>query len=435
MDRSGRLNTLVVGGALLALTGLVASWFLFPPHYSSELYVAAGTLFVISTLSALLSVKVTAGGTYSSMDYVVHLAAIMLIGPTPTLIITVFTWFVYQYFVLKNPLRKVVYNTSQVSLAVFFACLIYAALGGTMNLVLQSDSIGVTALLTPTLVPFAGATVVYFAVNYTAVAYVISIAEEKGILESWRNIGGALVVFDLAMSFLAYLVVILYLNWGPVALSLSLIPLIGLRYTYGVNIELKQLNSDLLRVLVKTIEAQDPYTSGHSIRVAEMAKDIAREIGLRGSDVQRVETASLLHDIGKIGNAYHDILQHEGELSAEQRELIQEHPVRGVEIVESVRSLHPTILEAIRHHHERYDGDGYPDGLEGEAIPLVARIIMVADTVDAMTTSRPYRDALPVKVVREELREESGTQFDPQMVKAALAAGILSQPPSDKVSE
>jgi putative nucleotidyltransferase with HDIG domain len=210
-----------------------------------------------------------------------------------------------------------------------------------------------------------------------------------------------------------------------VAVFLAMIPLIGLRYSYGINFELQQLNSDLLRLMVKTIEAQDPYTSGHSIRVSEAAKKIGHALGLNPRQLKVVETAALLHDIGKIDVIYGEILRQKGPLTPEQRELIRAHPDRGVDLIKSIRSIHPEVLSCVRHHHERWDGGGYPSGLAGPDIPLGARIIMVCDTIDAMTTARPYRDALPVSVVREELTKHRGTQFDEAIVDVLVHTDIL----------
>ena len=275
---------------------------------------------------------------------------------------------------------------------------------------------------------FVLAVLVYFAVNTGTVSYVVSASESASFFHTWRRLTGGLIWFDLAMSPLAFLVAWLYLRIdNPVFVFLAIIPLIGLRYSYGTNYELQRLNTDLLRLMVKTIEAQDPYTSGHSLRVAECATEICRELGIKGKQVENIEKAALLHDIGKIDVAYGEILRQKGPLTPEQRRLIQDHPARGVEIVRSIRSIPSEVLECIRHHHERWDGDGYPDKLAAIEIPLGARIIMVCDTIDAMTTARPYRDPLPVSVVKEELEEHSGSQFDSDIVSAVLRSSILDR--------
>lgn len=140
-----------------------------------------------------------------------------------------------------------------------------------------------------------------------------------------------------------------------------------------------------------------------------------------------IETAALLHDIGKIDKAYRDILEQPGPLSASQKDLIRQHPERGVSLLKSIRSLDPAVLHYVKHHHERFDGGGYPDGLAGEDIPIGARIIMVSDTIDAMMTERPYRDSCSPDEIERELEEYAGVQFDPEVVDAALEAGVISE--------
>jgi putative nucleotidyltransferase with HDIG domain len=141
--------------------------------------------------------------------------------------------------------------------------------------------------------------------------------------------------------------------------------------------------------------------------------------------IRIIETGALLHDIGKIDMAYSEILRQAGPLTPQQRDLIRAHPDKGVEIVSNVRSIDKKILECIRHHHEWYDGSGYPAGLSRTDIPIGARIIMVADSIDAMATDRPYRAALSSKGIRRELLENRGTQFDVDVVRVALACGIV----------
>jgi HD-GYP domain-containing protein (c-di-GMP phosphodiesterase class II) len=167
--------------------------------------------------------------------------------------------------------------------------------------------------------------------------------------------------------------------------------------------------------MVKQIEARDPYTSGHSQRVSQYARILAKEAGVPARQVEQIATAALLHDVGKVYEEYASLLQKEGRLTPEEKALLQTHPVRSAELVTTISSLRGPIEKAVRHHHENYDGTGYPDGLAGEAIPLGARIIMAADTLDAMTTDRPYRKALPFDRALEEIRKYSGKQFDPRL--------------------
>jgi putative nucleotidyltransferase with HDIG domain len=434
MDRNNQVKRVVYLIAILAGVGIVFTFLRFPLQ-SDVNYVkwwqAAATLLALATLSMMLYLKATVGGSTTSMDFVPELGSILLIGPAGAVLVTVVSEFISEFILFRHkPAHKKLFNMAQLILAVAAAGYVFKLFGG-METVVAPDSY--SDWFRTTLPPFFLAVLAYFAVNSGTVAYILSIVENKGFLESWRSITGGLIVFDIAMSPLAFLVAFLYLKFDAWALFLAIIPLIGLRYSYGINFELKQLNSDLLRLMVKTIEAQDPYTSGHSIRVAATASRIARTIGVGSRDQLVIETAALLHDIGKIDIAYSEILRQKGPLSPEQRELIRAHPDRGVDIIKSIRSIRPEVLSCVKHHHERFDGDGYPDGLTGDEIPLGSRIIMVCDTIDAMTTARPYRDALPVSVVRDELIRHRGTQFDPQVVDILLTTDVLDKVEAESV--
>ena len=172
------------------------------------------------------------------------------------------------------------------------------------------------------------------------------------------------------------------------------------------------------RSLAKAIDFRDRYTRGHSERVAEFSAGIARELGLTDDEVEIVQRAATLHDLGKIG-VNDGVLRKPGRLSDDEFALIRAHAANGYEILKAAPSFE-ALLPGIRHHHERYDGRGYPDGLSGSGIPLLARILSVADSYDAMTTDRIYRKALPEEKARAELRDGAGTQFDPVIVEAML---------------
>ena len=154
--------------------------------------------------------------------------------------------------------------------------------------------------------------------------------------------------------------------------------------------------------MVKSIEARDPYTSGHSRRVKEYAIQIARLMGLSSAEVEKIGTAALLHDVGKIYDKYAPILSKEARLTPEEWAIIKEHPVDGANLVATMTRLRE-LVPAVLHHHENWDGTGYPQGLKGNDIPLASRVIMFADTFDAMTTKRPYRGPLDEAAVRAEL--------------------------------
>ena len=193
----------------------------------------------------------------------------------------------------------------------------------------------------------------------------------------------------------------------------------------GVAIENYRLNLDVERTYLETImalalavEAKDPYSAGHSKRVGVYATKIAEEMGLGQDMIRTLNDAGVLHDIGKIG-VKDDVLLKPGPLTPEERKVMQQHSVIGEAIVKPVRSL-GKVVPLVRHHHERFDGQGYPAGLKGEAIPLGARILAVADAYDAMVTDRPYRRRLSLEEAKAEFKRGAGAQHDPVVVDALL---------------
>ncbi|MEW6106572.1 MAG: HD domain-containing phosphohydrolase [Bacillota bacterium] len=183
-------------------------------------------------------------------------------------------------------------------------------------------------------------------------------------------------------------------------------------------LSLREYYLSAVRALAAALEAKDVYTRGHSLRVAQWARACARVLGLGAEEQEQVYLAGLLHDLGKIG-VREDILLKPGRLNEEERKEMQSHPVVGARILEPAR-FPPAVIAAVRLHHEDYGGGGYPEGLVGEEIPLLARIIRVADAYDAMTSARPYREALSAQQAREELSRCAGRQFDPRVVEAFL---------------
>jgi putative nucleotidyltransferase with HDIG domain len=186
--------------------------------------------------------------------------------------------------------------------------------------------------------------------------------------------------------------------------------------------ELQEMMLDLVRALVSSVDAKDPYTCGHSERVAITCRRIAVQLGMSTSEVERVYLAGLLHDIGKIGTPEH-ILRKEGRLEPEERMIMIRHPEIGARILAGVRKLDP-IHDAVMYHHERIDGHGYPSGLAGEQIPMLARIVGMADAFDAMTSNRPYRPMLPLEQVKHEIQRCIGTQFDETVAQALLGLNL-----------
>ncbi|MCR4923769.1 MAG: HD-GYP domain-containing protein [Lachnospiraceae bacterium] len=182
--------------------------------------------------------------------------------------------------------------------------------------------------------------------------------------------------------------------------------------------ESMELFEQTTEALASAIDAKDKYTNGHSHRVAEYSLKIAKEAGLSEEECEQVHYAALLHDVGKIGIPI-GILSKKGKLTDEEFEQIKQHPVMGGQILSSIRKF-TWLSSGARYHHERYNGKGYPEGLSGNDIPKLARIIAVADAYDAMTSNRSYRNVIPQEKVREEIVKGMGTQFDPEFAQVMV---------------
>ncbi|MBR1740329.1 MAG: response regulator [Lachnospiraceae bacterium] len=182
--------------------------------------------------------------------------------------------------------------------------------------------------------------------------------------------------------------------------------------------ENERLSLHVVQTLADAIDAKDTYTNGHSGRVAKYSREIAKRAGYSEKEQNNIYMMGLLHDVGKIG-VPDAVINKPARLSDDEFELIKNHPVMGARILKNIKEM-PKLATGARWHHEKYDGKGYPDGLSGEDIPEEARIIAVADAYDAMTSNRSYRDVLPQGVVREEIENGKGTQFDPRFADIML---------------
>lgn len=175
---------------------------------------------------------------------------------------------------------------------------------------------------------------------------------------------------------------------------------------------------DLILCIISALEARDPYTSHHSSRVAEMTEKICELIGIDGEKKEIYHIAAHLHDIGKIG-IRDSVLLKEGKLDDEEWEAMKSHSVQGYNILMNASSFE-VVAKVVRSHHERFDGKGYPDGLVGEAIPLGARIIAIADSIDAMISDRPYRKGMDSSICKEQIAENLGIMYDPVIASKVI---------------
>ncbi len=363
--------------------------------------------------------KIGSGKAESSIAFISLFASTVLLSRPAAVIVCLSIYTIAQIVIHHKPAHLATFNVAQVCVSLWLASLVYAAFGG------QS---GTTASLT--VMNFAGMAAAFFFANQLLVSIAVVLTQGGRIASTFArvaSVSGANLLYDLIVSPVAAVVVILHIHLGLPGLFIVVLPLLLIRYSYSTIQKLQQANRDVLQVLVKTIETRDPYTSGHSLRVAQLAKAIAEDLELQPTRVDEIETAALVHDIGKIDTIYADIIGKHSTLSDAEKKLIVTHAAKGAEFLRTLSSFDSQIILGVQHHHERWDGTGYPDRLAGREIPLAARIIMLCDSVDAMLSDRPYRRALSVDQVRAELLRCSGSQFDPEIVQIVLQRNTLER--------
>lgn len=394
---------MLAAGAIVSLAAFIA----FADVPSALQWRAAMFFTAFGSLASGLSYR-TATGTSGNVGFLPFMS-IALLAPNIAALLTVAISMLVGELVVRRPLLKLVFNTAQQVFATALAIGVFLAFGGKSALDAPIQAL-----------PFMNLVGAYFILNKLAVSTVISVTTGVSTWVHWiRSIRGS-VVYDALSMPLIVVFAIAYARLGPAWTGLLVLPTLGIRQAYRTVFVLEKVNEELLQLMVASIEARDPYTSGHSQRVALYAREIARLAGLSSRQVDRVEIAALLHDVGKIHEEFALILRKPGRLSQQEFETMKLHPIRGAELVSKV-SHFSDLVPAVRAHHETWDGVGYPDRLSGDKIPLAARVIALADTIDAMTTSRPYRSGMDLAEVRTEIEREIGRQFDPAIAKAVTS--------------
>ena len=369
-----------------------------------------GILLAIGLLTEVFALQVRVGTVTSAVSFIPYLAAVILLGPSWAMLIAGSTELFAETILRRKPFIKTCHNTAKEIVAVGLGGYLYLLAGGT-----PSFTAFVGVFNPPA---FLATAVTYFLLTNGGTATAVALSTNTDIGDAWKLIGGKRIMEDILSSSIAVLLAFLYIQAGVLGLLLVIVPLFFVRHAAEVTFQLERANRELLELMVKSIEARDPYTSGHSLRVAAYAKALARAVGLSAREIEQIEAAALLHDVGKIYEEFARVLRKEGSLTEEERLLMQTHPVRSAELVTTISSLQGYVAKCVRAHHEHYDGGGYPDGLVGSEIPIGARIVMVADTADAMMTDRPYRQALSYEQVIAEFEKYAGSQFDPEVARA-----------------
>ena len=356
----------------------------------------------------------TSGQSIWSPSSAATLAAVVLLGPLGAMAVGATSALSVRRGL---GLTRRIFNAAMYGLSAYFAGQAYLMLGGQVG---QPSRSSFPAIIGP----FAVAAVVHVTINYGLLwgMLVLASPEEAGRAGHTAGHHIPLLLFaDLGYASLGLLIAALWsAGLGAFAAILVLVPLFVARWAMGQFAEQERAYAATMAALCQAVETKDFYTRGHSERVARGSAMIAREVGMRSRRVTAIRYAGMLHDVGKLGVPT-TVLQKSGTLTEEEFAAIQLHPMRGLEIVRDIGFL-DEALAGIVHHHERVDGLGYPMGLAGDDIPEFARVIAVADAFDAMTSNRSYRGARSISEAVADLRKWSGTQFDPILVEAFIAA-------------
>ncbi|MDQ1496100.1 MAG: hypothetical protein QOG69_2583 [Actinomycetota bacterium] len=351
-----------------------------------------------------------------SAGFPVALASLLLLGPWGGALVCAVSALTYQPH--RTVWFKRAFNGAQSAASALIAGFIYQVVPGT-------SAAGFAHARFPAVLPAVGlAGLSFFVLNNLFVAIVVKLTTGISLRAVWWNGVAELAVPSLGYSSIGLIMAVLWVGGvGPVAGLLVLAPLVIARWAFEQYSEQHAAYEATVSSLIQAVETKDYYTRGHSERVAKASVMIAKQLGMREDRLEMLRYAGMLHDVGKLGVPT-KLLQKTGPLDDEEFASIKLHPTRGFEMVHGISFLDEALL-GIRHHHERVDGRGYPDGLAGDDIPEFARLIAVADAFDSMTSTRSYRGARSVDAAMRELKRWAGSQFDPKMVDAlVLAVGV-----------
>lgn len=293
-------------------------------------------------------------------------------------------------------------------------------LKGASNNVLVIAAAGVSySLFNNSLIAFVVSSLVYFLMSVFFLSASSVIFSKSTSKVGWFSLIKMLLINYLVLAIMAFTMILVYTGttseWRLFVILLFFVPILLVSHSFRLFTDIKHSYLNTVKTVAAAIEANDSYTKGHSERVAELALALGKALGIRDSELQKLQYIALLHDVGKIGIS--DVIVNKpGALSKEEYEKIKEHSAIGAEILKKIKFL-SNKSDIILHHHERYDGSGYPAGLKGTDIPVESRILAIADAYDAMTTDRPYRQGITPGEAVGELNRCSGIQFDPELVE------------------
>jgi hypothetical protein len=399
----------VLSIALVAVIFVAVSSFTVSPELTRDVIL---TTIILTSVSLALEMGITFPLLISgltSFSTVTYMAMIFML-PFPIPAIAGALSVMVTDITGRKPWTNIVFNAANYALTFGSASLIWHLLsGGNSLLTLPFHVMSVVSVVL--------VITVFYLVNVLLMNAYLAIANHRSISYIWlsQDLG-----FLLPYVSLEVVGVLFALVWeaSPIVTPLLFVPAVTTYLAFETIQRLQQQTRQAMIAMADAIDARDAYTAEHSHRVASLAKRIAEVYGMKDHEIERVELAARVHDIGKIGIG-NDSLHKGGPLNDDEWEIMRRHPVIGEQLLSPYRQFRHEVA-IVRSHHERWDGKGYPDKIRAHQIPLGARIIAVADTFDAMTSTRPYRPALSRDYAVEEIRTNAITQFDPQVVASFL---------------
>lgn len=363
-----------------------------------------------------------------SVGFAIDLCALILFGPLAAAWI-VFLSSIFSVTHLKNfgylhmfntPVDYLLCNAMNLTLSVMACGFVYQRMGGPvlayMSMNATPSIISVLRPLSNHLFTIVVGIMAHIMVNTSLVSLHFSLQTDQKALIAWAHSFLWSIFNLLIVGMMGVTIAVLYTTYGALVVVLFMVPLLLARNFFVQYVKMRDVYLNTIMALTSAVEAKDVYTRGHSERVQKYTMMIAREMQISGAQLEMLRYAAILHDIGKIGIS-ESILNKPSRLEASEFAKIMEHPMIGAKIVEEVEFLN-RASRIIRSHHEKYDGTGYPEGLKGNEIPLESQILAVADAYDAMTTTRPYREAFTEEGAWAEIEKNLGTQFAPDVARA-----------------
>lgn len=390
---------------LLSIAVMVIIYFQNPTQDISWIDLVFWSILAVLTESLVVRLP---DGMGLSVGLAISLAALLANGP---FVATIATGIGFLFRVIPsksekkiahifntNP-HKTFFNTAQGILSIGIAGIFYSLLGGETG--------NFNILLIFQVVLF------YTLLNSSIMALFFSLLQNRKFTNTWLESLKGIIVSIVLVGFMGVILFLAYKAYGIGAVMLFLAPLLLARFSFQQYSDLRETYIETIRAFSSLTEAKDPYTGEHAARVETYAVELAKYIGFSSQRVHKVRLAAILHDIGKIGIS-DNILRKPKKLTDEEFDLIRAHPEIGAEVIKDVKFL-KEISRIIRQHHERYDGKGYNEKLKGDEICDEAYIIALADTYDAITSNRSYRQPLSFEEAQEEIKRNIGTQFSPDL--------------------